>query len=59
MLAAEYKKLNIRHFEQLLVLECNPVRRALIQRLLADEPAKPDSAYSVHRPVANDDTTIQ
>jgi hypothetical protein len=40
-------------------LECNPVRRALIQRLLADEPAKPDSAYSVDRPVTNYDTPIQ
>jgi hypothetical protein len=59
MVPAEYKKLNIRRFEQLLVLECNPVRRALIQRLLADEPAKPDSAYSVDRPVTNYDTPIQ
>ena len=43
MAPAELKKLHIDHFEQLLVLECNPLRRAIIRRLLVVELAKPDT----------------
>jgi hypothetical protein len=45
MSPAELKRLNIRHFERLLVSERDPGQRAVIERLLAEEQAKDDSAY--------------
>jgi hypothetical protein len=56
MAAAELKTASIQRFERLLVFECNPSRRALIQSLLAEELQRPDSADPVDRPATIDDT---
>jgi hypothetical protein len=51
----QLRQANIARFERLLVDETGSERRALIQRILAEERAKPDSAYPVERPATKAD----
>ena len=46
----ELRQTNIARFERLLFDEAGSEKRALIERLLAEERGKPDSAYPVERP---------
>ena len=50
MAADDLKELNIQRFERLLVFECNPSRRALIHRLLAEELRRADAPHPVEQP---------
>jgi hypothetical protein len=54
MSPAELKKLNIKHFEQLLESETDAQKRAMIKHLLAEERAKDDGAYPVETPSRHD-----
>jgi len=45
MAPAELRRLNVEHFQRHLILEMEPERRGIVERLLAEEQLKPDSAY--------------
>jgi hypothetical protein len=45
MSPAELRNWNIKHFEKVLAGTAEPAKRALIERLISDERAKPDSSY--------------
>ena len=51
----DLKQLNITRFERLLLAETDPEKRARIERLLAEEQAKDDSAYPADRSASTDD----
>jgi hypothetical protein len=50
MSPAELRKLNVEHFGRLLVRTTDPAERTRIARFIAEEHAKPDSAYPDDRP---------
>jgi hypothetical protein len=41
----QQRNLNVERFKRLLGEDCDPERRSRIEKLLAEERAKPDSAY--------------
>jgi hypothetical protein len=52
MSPAELRKLNVEHFGRLLVRTTDPAERTRIARFIAEEHAKPDSAYPDDRPLS-------
>lgn len=52
MSPAELRRLNIERFSAILVQTTDAQERARIERLIAEERAKPDSAYPAGEPDA-------
>lgn len=50
MSPADLKRLNIEHFQRVLARTAEPEKRAHIERLIAEERAKSDSAYPPDKP---------
>jgi hypothetical protein len=52
MTPAELRQANIDRFVRMLALESDPEKQTVVEKLLAEERLKPDSAYPVSQPKA-------